>query len=121
MSGFFSFYYNRSMENLTPAPWTCEYFEVHDQYDVSSGPVNDASERFSILETLKKSDAEFIALARDAFDVMIKRGWNPIKLPQGEWVVREMNNSQHSRGSEGWSDPFTALVEADKYSNKFLS
>ena len=64
-------------------------------------------------------DAEFIALARNAFGVMMRRGWWAVKVRSGGWIVAD--------GHYGWvgtkvddvlveySDPFTALVEAEKW------
>ena len=71
----------------------------------------------------KRADMVFIALARNAFDVMQRRGW---------WVVSAGDHPYHwrVRTKEGhdmpfdfvaldhggyFSDPFEALVEADKW------
>lgn len=60
-----------------------------------------------------KAHADFILLARMAFDVMVRRGWTPMRLPSGGWIVREVDGSQHSPGSAAWPDPFTALCLCD--------
>ena len=71
-----------------------------------------------------KEDAEFIALARNAFDVMMRRGWGVSKARYaGEfgWVVWERRRIEAI--GEGmalihgkvYDDPFTALVEADRW------
>jgi hypothetical protein len=58
---------------------------------------------------------EFIALARNAFDVMMRRGWTPRKT--GEfWTAGDLWHSHDAVWYVGpWGDPFTALVEADKW------
>ena len=64
-------------------------------------------------------------LAQNAFDVMIRRGWYAVPIKRMKftwWVVRDQNGhdmplafitSHQSRGE--FQDPFTALVEADKW------
>src|SRR3990167_1977561 len=72
-----------------------------------------------------QADLEFIALARNAFDVMLRRGWSPVASPlENEgWRVdmndgtyfaydADRNGAQHPAQ---WPDPFTALVEADAW------
>ena len=61
------------------------------------------------------ANATFTSTARLAFDVMLRRGWNPTLRPDGQWVVQERDGSIRSRGSYGWPDPFTALVAADAW------
>lgn len=69
-------------------------------------------------------EVEFIALARNAFDVMVNRGWGVRRWHGHEsWVV--LNNQELGIDpspivdDEGMPfnafDPFTALVEADKW------
>ena len=64
-------------------------------------------------------DLGFVALARNAFDVMMRRGWCAIPW-EGGWTVwaKEFDNADWREGRVGVqvrSDPFTALVEADKW------
>lgn len=71
--------------------------------------------------------AEFIAIARAAFDVMMRRGWNPMLNPCDEktWRVDMNDGTCFAYGHEDefnegvnpadWPDPFTALVEADRW------
>ncbi len=61
------------------------------------------------------ADMQFITLARQAFDVLMRRGWWPAQRPDNQWIVTERDGQCHTRGSEGWADPFTALVEADAW------
>jgi hypothetical protein len=62
-----------------------------------------------------ETDLEFIEVARIAFDVMIRRGWGVIPVTGG-WQAVECRpgvcgiNSMIIK-----SDPFAALVEADKW------
>jgi hypothetical protein len=58
-------------------------------------------------------NAEFIALARNAFDVMVRRGWSIRKDKLGSrWHVPEAHRPNYCAAGD---DPFTALVEADKW------
>jgi len=41
--------------------WHAEYFAAHKCWDVTRGPADDASERFSVIEELTESDAKLIA------------------------------------------------------------
>lgn len=61
---------------------------------------------------------EFAALARNAFDVMMRRRW------QAEWWLAEgelfgvdsaLTNLPEELQKMRWPDPFTALVEADRW------
>lgn len=64
---------------------------------------------------------EFICLARNAFDVMMRRGWGVERFiaPDGsfQWSVESNGVRNIVGGTTIWSnsDPFTALVEADKW------
>lgn len=69
--------------------------------------------------------AAFAALARNALDVMMRRGWgvvlNPEAGPMQGWLV-ELPNASYPMGTKmydlvnaRWKDPFTALVEADAW------
>jgi hypothetical protein len=63
------------------------------------------------------ADAAFIALARNAFDVMMRRGWGIFRLKDETWRVQDefslwlWNDGRFFDGP----DPFTALVEADRW------
>ena len=73
------------------------------------------------------ADAEFIALARNAFDVIMRRGWWAIKDIHDTFFVKgpcEKSTLSHlmtPHPKDDWGnpsrfpDPFTALVEADKW------
>ena len=67
---------------------------------------------------------EFIALARNAFDVMMRRGWIAVQhcMTPGQetWIVLNKFKVAVERGGNSGvyfeaADPFTALVEADKW------
>lgn len=67
----------------------------------------------------RSADAEFIAIARNAFDVMMRRGWSPLKSRNG-WRVDQDDGTYFAFGKDGvepaeWADPFTALVAADAW------
>ncbi len=106
---------------LTPAPWnvTCGSWGNGGVYPYVSNIVHGTTKD-------AETDCEFIALARNAFDVMMRRGWtpSPIQRPgQTRWQVRMRNGADmplaficdvlDHRGE--FADPFTALVAADKW------
>jgi hypothetical protein len=107
------------ISKITPAPWESRCFHV----------VATAAERHLLYGGREichtgmmgsgnpkqcEADAAFIALARNAFDVMLRRGWGAIRFKDGwcpGYPVRMPNELAHRR----WDDPFTALTEADKW------
>ncbi len=101
------------LEKLSQAPWTAWSMNAppsqspYGPYGRVIGP------RFFFVdhsECLAPDDAEFIALARNAFEVMMRRGWG-VEWNADGWTVTGLNWS----GPETAADPFTALVEADKW------
>ncbi len=83
------------MSKLTPAPWgSGEFIATYD------------------------NDGKFITLARQAFDVMMRRKWRvcPVAAPEA-WAVLNEKNVVLWRNNECLTaaDPFTALVEADRW------
>lgn len=123
------------LSKLTPAPWfDNDGYRVHAptaDVDKRSGDVLFEGKHLAATGT----DSAFVALARNAFDVMMRRGWYAAPIyQQGEvigWNVLNAHGAlagrDHHRSCattfmlEGWpfsglwSDPFTALVEADKW------
>ena len=63
--------------------------------------------------------AEFVAIARAAFDVMMRRKWEPqawLEGGQSSWGVDSSEKEMpYDLCDMRWPDPFTALVEADKW------
>jgi len=106
------------LSKLTPAPW-----EVHDggrsDHTVCQRVGEGCKPLFERWDgTNDLTDAEFIALARNAFDVMMRRGWTPRKEERG-WVAADAKTGLCPQSFPGFfqaaDDPFTALVEADKW------
>ena len=106
---------------LTPAPWASRPGNPGDcVISKAAGNVTVAAE---IDEDT--SDAAFIALARNAFDVMMRRGWNAARDIHRTWFVQNTNcnaihrveDNDYLAGSRiaRFPDPFTALIEADKW------
>lgn len=91
---------------LIPAPW----FSYGEQ--VCRGTPFDGS---FIAEFEKRDDAFFVALARNAFDVMMRREWYPRKLTDGTWRVSCASVLPTRLINMHWDCPFAALVEADKW------
>lgn len=94
------------LSKLTPAPWVTAPFKT---------------DRESGCTYLDLTDAIFIALARNAFDVMQRRGWGVSRLENGRWVIENPDR----RGwvfinDRNWIfatliEAYEGLVEADKW------
>lgn len=116
------------LSKLTPAPWT-----TYSDSDPRFGPCRICNEEkgLIVLEAnahidgwlaVNPDDFAFIALARNAFDVMMRRAWSPEGCLD-EWSVTEPDihtptgtiSSSKPIGGKYWPDPFTALVEADRW------
>ena len=124
------------MSDLTPAPWTCgpvhkesegktwitftEQVEIYPPSQKEAGlDYQPGGPVCSVSVAEFPGNAEFIALARNAYDVMMRRGWCAEPKRDGQWGVRKFNNHFYPNGPQGvvtsWPCPFTALVEADKW------
>ena len=106
------------LSKLTPAPWlhikkrSWETIEP----DVIDYTIDDDG-----IHGKGESDMPFIALARNAFDVLMRRGW-AVCPRDGKWIVLippsvdalwkafDLHCPDMSR-----DDPFTALVDADAW------
>jgi hypothetical protein len=116
------------LSKLSPAPW-----RILESSDKEENPCLLAADN-SWLTCGVHSDscingldnAEFIAVARNAFDVMTRRGWHAEKCSESDdWVVLKSlwggDDALERLCNDEWqkaayaSDPFTALVEADKW------
>lgn len=103
-------------DKLSPAPWNAEGLRVwHEGQTVSLI----AMLKFETEVEHAEDDAEFIALARNAFDVLQRRPWTIKKWDDGRWGIA-MNVGyhwpDHCLGMPNeWPDPFTALVAADEW------
>ncbi len=64
---------------------------------------------------LAGNEARFYELSRNAFDVMMRRGWGVVRV-RGEWLIAigSMEPLFELR-KKRWSNPFAALVEADQW------
>lgn len=63
-------------------------------------------------------DLEFLALARNAFEVMVRRGWAPVKAVGHRWILIEPELSPHIESGRlltAADDPFTCLIETDRW------
>ncbi len=101
------------LDKLALAPWKAW---MHGQEVV----VTDPSTVCAVADGCDLNTAEFVALARNAFDVMMRRGWMPNLYSDGWWGVQD-RDGLYPRGLLGCAqgvrsaDPFTALVEADRW------
>lgn len=104
--------------NLTPAPWYIG--ENGEHWYVLDNPITTDSEGriAKMLGDGDRADATFIALARNAFGVMWRRGWGVVQFPSG-WTIAiketTMTSTMEKFRGMRWSDPFTALVSADEW------
>lgn len=103
---------------LTPAPQVAEWRDGSKSFIMTVAGVSNAGPWLQC----SRDDAEFYALARNAFDVMMRRGWQPYRLKSGQWDVQECDTREcpeplcENGMPAAWGDdPFTALVEADKW------
>jgi len=120
------------LTKLTPAPWYAR------GEGMCCGVYQGSPEKQGVpidLQDPTWADGEFIAIARNAFDVMMRPGtlaccgitfgWLPDpKYPDGAWTLTiypDGDNDRSKDGLIGWlretlfPDPFTALVEAEKW------
>ena len=119
------------LSKLTPAPWFVgknrDAHTVRSLVDMEGEEPVGKSESFTVANCwsgthatrlkLSVTNAEFIALARNAFDIMLRLLWNTQEL-DGYWIVfgrtcplkvHQWSETQH------FTDPFTALVESEKW------
>ncbi len=111
---------------LTPAPWKRTMLVIHPGARAPGGP----SEEVQVVDAdglicrceltrdtyeIEEANADFIALARNAFDVLLRRGWGVEQVGQ-KWFLAEHGFPQGmAHLGHGFDDPFTCLVEADRW------
>lgn len=113
------------LTKLTPAPWYVTTNDYGTEFTVCA-KLNGQVAR--IVSWHSDIDAEFIALARNAFDIMMWHGWHAVPLrftDDGcdQWGVKSADAMVETIAESGfskksctfWPDPFTALVEADAW------
>jgi hypothetical protein len=113
-----------NLDKLTPAPWgfgngsddsSDDFFWAGGEW--GAGSLVEFWRKDSSKEDWEgiKADGEFIALARNAFEVMMRRKWRA-SYDGGRWYV---DLYKHCNILDPMTidaaDPFTALVEADKW------
>lgn len=120
------------LSKLTPAPWTVKGVRVPigdtGDYDEMIEVVAGKSGTRGIMQFYNPLDAddanvEFITLARNAFDVMLRRGWTATKwMPHdakhGQWIAVSEWDDEIDPSGKTWPDPFTALCAADEWYKK---
>lgn len=105
------------LSKLTPATWFCE--KEPTKIILSSSDVQRIAWVFD--NAFDENHTEFIALARNAFNIMMRRGWRLVNGVQhgvdGLFWAAQGPFDHHEIGVDGkWhSDPFTALIEADRW------
>jgi hypothetical protein len=114
------------LENLTAAPWQLVWCGA--QSGCASGYVQNGTRTPCHFFHDCKADGEFIALARNALDIMLRRHWWPVAFrcdeDQGRaWHVSSSCVPPEMRrfAAQQWcADPFTAIVEADQWCRENL-
>ncbi len=117
------------LSNLPPAPWFVGSLPYHVKAlcDKEGEPPVGESEAFRLANTwsghaaprmeIAKTVAAFAVLARNAFDIMLRRGWGVERVWNNDlrvyrwYIVADAPRALR----EGFADPFTALVEADRW------
>jgi hypothetical protein len=101
------------LTKLTPAPW----FVSAPASDAFPAVVNGKGFPILLSEQDNLHDLQAAALARNALDVMLRRGWAAKKKANDNWVVDIPLRMPFDGGSmeQIAGDPFTALVEADRW------
>lgn len=101
-----------NLDKLTPAPWVVKPFG-------SQFLVTNDKEQVVIMVFSRRDDAEFAALARNALDIQMRRGWSCEKGCDGKWRACWQDNDGYGPAEPvchvAAADPFTALVEAEKW------
>ncbi len=102
------------LTKLTPAPWEVEPFDPDFPSGAIYGP---GAGRFAgvLGSDGDCTDAVFIALARNAFDVLIRRGGWSLQCVcwQGNARSYRVLDEHDEPVGEQANNPFTALVDAD--------
>jgi len=107
------------LSKLSPAPWKSVRLQCQDDSKMYTHEI-EMPERGST-GLLTAGDAEFITLARNAFDVMLRRKWGLSYrggFEPGWFVLDILDDPFFPPGDEPAllpADPFTALVEADHW------
>ncbi len=112
------------LSKLTPAPWRVS--DKHGLCVVRDDPIGDVVCDLSVGQWEgSRADAEFIALSRNALDVMARRKWSPMYVceydhnDEDHWGWKAFSSRENgyvgSNPAELYDDPYTALVEADAW------
>jgi hypothetical protein len=115
------------LSKLSPAPWSCTggryigIVAVVDGKRSQIGRSEECADRLS--DEVVVTNGTFIALARNAFDVQLRRGWTARRISNGRWLVQDdcntpLQQEQSKPGRLDWfeaNDPFSALTTADEW------
>lgn len=107
------------LSKLSPAPWTtapCNVLPNLYLYGLQP-PHQHEPDPPGLMKchpplVLRPDDAEFIALARNAFDVLVRRGWDIVRVSRG-WIPAIPGGGPE--WPQQWPDPYTALVAAEEW------
>ncbi len=115
-----------NLDKISPAPWSSVIQAYATMLDENGGFLPTGKfvlarglEQVAIFDS--EADCDHAALARNAFDVMTRRGWGVAVHLDGSvsgarprcWVVVDEEGNLVTNTS--YFDPFTALVAADEW------
>jgi hypothetical protein len=107
------------LTRLSPAPWFNWSRGTKGEFGLFCGDPNDPSDIYDLNERDEETDLEFVALARNAFEVMMRRGWSVRRTVDHHWMVVGDNDTWlfHPKYGDYFMEdnPFTSLIEADKW------
>lgn len=127
-----------NLDRLTPAPWKKTTLVIHANAREPDGPdkcvqVVDSEHKdgeWNFLTVVARLDctrgkyeyeeanAEFIVLARNAFDVETRRGWYSVPHTPGTWIAMNEYGKRLCRNDHTFfiaTDSRTPLVDADAW------
>lgn len=115
------------LSKLTPAPWTQDQDWptnriYHNCVAVVDAIMDDGTDPSPFLE-IKETDRDFIILARNAFDVMMRRGWwSCMWYPEPGYMITvgscDGNMKFHNwllHEQKAHEDPFTPWIVAEAW------
>lgn len=111
------------INKLKPVPWETDKNAHHEWLIGYPGKDNNGRDDFFyVAHEMEKDDAEFCCLARNAFEIMVRRGWsvrsewcNLNEFVVTGWNVVDQNGVPLRQHYVSYGDPFTALIEADMW------
>lgn len=96
------------ISKLSPAPW-----HVVDWAWSNTPKEVIADNDENVVES--HTDMVMCAMARNFLEITMRRGWGIKLCSDGRWMVLHNEEIPIHVGLAGWSDPFTAVIETEKW------